>query len=122
MLQPISDMINQFKTVPDKIRSVVDIDGAAAGMYAQMGKISLSLDLIKANMVSSEAPITLNDYRADPSRYENLMAIEHQTNNITEEDCLSSGYTKVVWTFNEEYIKKLLDQFPAPQDRDIVGK
>ena len=28
MLQPISDMIKQFKTVPDKIRSIVDVDGA----------------------------------------------------------------------------------------------
>ena len=34
MLQPISDMIKQFKTVPDKIRSIVDVDGAKAGVYA----------------------------------------------------------------------------------------
>lgn len=46
-------------------------------------------------MISSEVPITLEDYRADPSQYENLMAIEYQKNDLTEEDCLSSGYTKI---------------------------
>lgn len=122
MLQPISDMIKQFKTVPDKIRSIVDIDGAKAGVYAQMGKVNASFDEIQSNMISSEVPITLEDYRADPSQYDKLMAIEYQKNDLTEEDCLNSGYTKVVWTFNEVYIKKLLDQFPAVQDRDIVGK
>ena len=73
-------------------------------------------------MISSEVPTTLEDYRADRSQYQNLMAIEYQKNDLTEEDCLSSGYTKIRWEFTEEYKKKLIEQFPAPQDRDIVGK
>ena len=64
----------------------------------------------------------MEDYRADPSQYENLMAIEYQKNDITEEDCLSSGYTKIKWDFSEEYKTQLMEQLPAPQDRDIVGK
>ena len=83
-------------------------------MYDQLGKVSTSMAKLSANMVSSEVPITLDDYRADPSQYENLMAIEYQKNDLTEDDCLSSGYTKVVWEFKEEYLKKLLDLFPLP--------
>lgn len=91
-------------------------------MYDQLGSFSMPIGEIKQNMVSSEVPITLEDYHADPSQYENLMAIEYQKNDLTEDDCLSSGYTKVVWDFTEEYKNKFVDLFPAPQDRDIVGK
>ena len=114
MLQPIYDVIQQFKTVPPKLRSIVDVDGAANGMYAQLGKMNAAIDQIQSNMVSSEVSIMLGDYRADPSQYDNLMALEYQKNDLTEEDCLSSGYTKIQWEFSEEYKKKLLEQFPAP--------
>ena len=107
MLQPVLDAVKQFKTIPPKLRSLVDVEGAKNGMYGQLGKVNASIDELKTNMVSSEVPITLDDYRADPTQYENLMAIEYQTNDLTEDDCLSSGYTKVVWEFNEEYKKKL---------------
>ena len=79
------------------------MDGAANGMYDQLGKSSVMMTEIQKNMVSSEVPITLEDYRADPSQYGNLMAIEYQKNDLTEEDCLSSGYTKIKWEFTEEY-------------------
>lgn len=79
------------------------MDGAANGMYDQLGKSSVAMIEIQKNMVSSEVPITLEDYRADPSQYGNLMAIEYQKNDLTEEDCLSSGYTKIKWEFTEEY-------------------
>ena len=72
-------------------------------MYDQLGKSSVAMIEIQKNMVSSEVPITLEDYRADPSQYGNLMAIEYQKNDLTEEDCLSSGYTKIKWEFTEEY-------------------
>lgn len=122
MLQPINDAIKQFKTIPPKLRKLVDVEGAKNGMYDQLGSFSMPIGEIKQNMVSSEVPITLEDYHADPSQYENLMAIEYQKNDLTEDDCLSSGYTKVVWDFTEEYKNKFVDLFPAPQDRDIVGK
>ena len=88
------------------MRKLVDADGAANGMYAQTGKVNASIDEMHSNMVSSEVPITLDDYRADPSQYENLMTIEYQKNDLTEEDCLSSGYTKIQWEFTEEHKKK----------------
>ena len=46
-------------------------------MYDQLGSFSMPIGEIKQNMVSSEVPITLEDYHADPSQYENLMAIEY---------------------------------------------
>lgn len=122
MLKPIYDIIQQFKEIPPKIRSIVDVDGAANGMYAQMGKMQASLKKLESNMVSSEVPITLDDYYAAPAQYENLMAIEYQKNELTEQDCIDSGYTKIKWEMSEEYMTKLMDQFPAPQDRDIVGQ
>ena len=73
-----------------------------------MGKVNVSIVDMKSTMISSEVAITLEDYRADPSQYENLMAIEYQKNDLTEEDCLSSGYTKIQWEFTEEYKKKLV--------------
>lgn len=122
MLQPIYDIIQQFKGIPPKIRNIVDVEGAKNGMYAQMGKMQASLKKLEENMVSSEVPITLEDYYAAPSQYQNLMAIEYQKNELTEQDCINSGYTKIKWEMSEEYMTKLMDQFPAPQDRDIVGQ
>lgn len=77
---------------------------------------------IEKKMISSEVPIELQDYLEDPSAYENLMALEYQKNSITEEDCLSSGYTKIKWEEIEIPVVQTVDQFPPPQDRDIVGK
>ena len=36
MLQPIYDVIQQFKKIPPKLRKLVDVDGAANGMYNQL--------------------------------------------------------------------------------------
>lgn len=77
MLQPINDAIKQFKTIPPKLRKLVDTEGAKNGMYDQFGSFNIPIGEIKQNMVSSEVPITLEDYHADPSQYENLMAIEY---------------------------------------------
>ena len=77
MLQPINDAIKQFKTIPPKLRKLVDTEGAKNGMYDQLGSFNMPIGEIKQNMVSSEVPITLEDYHADPSQYENLMAIEY---------------------------------------------
>jgi len=60
--------------------------------------------MLSAGATSSEVPITLDDYYADPQRYGNLMAIEFQKNGLTEDDCLSSGYTKVKWELSEEQV------------------
>ena len=67
MLQPIYDLITQFKDVPPKIRSIVDVDGAANGMYSQLGKMVGSMTPLSNVFVSSEVPITVDDYYADPS-------------------------------------------------------
>ena len=123
MLQPIYDIIQNFKPIPDKIRNIVDVDGAANGMYAQMGKMQASIrEFQQNNMISNEVPIELEDYLAAPLQYQNLLAIEYQKNEVTEEDCANSEYKKVQWELTEEYIQKLKDLFPAPQDRDVVGK
>ena len=123
LMQPIYDIIQNFKPIPDKIRSIVDVDGAANGMYAQMGKMQASIrEFQQNNMVSSEVPIELEDYQAAPLQYQNLFAIECQKNEVTEEDCANSEYKKVQWELSEEYIQKFKDLFPAPQDRDVVGK
>ena len=53
MLQPVYDAIREFKTVPDKLRKLVDTEGAKNGMYDQMGKVGVSVDKIKSNMVSA---------------------------------------------------------------------
>jgi hypothetical protein len=42
-----------------------------------MGKMQATLKKLEENMVSSEVPITLEDYYAAPFQYQNLMAIEY---------------------------------------------
>lgn len=122
-VQPIYGAFEEFKKVPPMLNSIVDVQGAAAGMYADMASpVEQMWANLSAHMISSEVPITLDDYQADPQRYENLMAIEFQKNEITEEDCLSSGYTKVVWEPDEELIKQYSKFFQPPKDRDVVGK
>lgn len=66
-------------------------------------------------------PIQLSDYNADPYMYPNLLNIDGLANDVTEEDCLSSGYTKVIQQFNYEKLKKLIELFKFPEDRDIVA-
>ena len=103
MLQPIYDIIQNFKPIPDKIRNIVDVDGAANGMYAQMGKMQASIrEFQQNNMISTEVPIELEDYLAAPLQYQNLLAIEYQKNEVTEEDCANSEYKKVQWELTEE--------------------
>lgn len=104
MLSPIYDIVRQFKDVPPKIESIVDVEGAANGMYKQLGKIQQNMKQINSFIISVDVPITLQDYRANPSEYQNLLAVEYQKNEITEDDCLSSGYTKTVLSVDQKFI------------------
>jgi len=103
LCKPIFDAIQEFKTVPPKIRSIVDIEGAANGMYDKLGKCQNSMQSLSNIIISTEVPITVNDYNADPYSYENLLAVQYQKNEVTEEDCISSGYTKVVQTLDPQW-------------------
>lgn len=68
MLQPIQDVIQQFKPIPGKLRKLVDVDGEKNGMYDNLDKMRMMANYFQEkNLVSSEVPITLSDYRADPS-------------------------------------------------------
>jgi len=91
-------------------------------MYNQLDSINAKMFGIQYVMVSSEVPIEMEDYLEDPLAYENLMALEAQKNYITEEDCLSSGYTKVKWEKQAIPVAEVQTEYPPPQDRDVVGK
>ena len=68
MLQPIQDVIQQFKPIPGKLRKFVDVDGEKNGMYDNLDKMRMMANYFQEkNLISSEVPITLSDYRADPS-------------------------------------------------------
>lgn len=68
MLQPIQDVIQQFKPIPGKLRKLVDVDGEKNGMYDNLDKMRMMANYFQENnLISSEVPITLSDYRADPS-------------------------------------------------------
>lgn len=68
MLQPIQDVIQQFKPIPGKLRKLVDVDGEKNGMYDNLDKMRMMVNYFQENnLISSEVPITLSDYRADPS-------------------------------------------------------
>lgn len=43
LCKPLFDAIQEFKTVPPKIESIVDIQGAANGVYDKLGKMSMSM-------------------------------------------------------------------------------
>lgn len=122
LCKPLFDAIQEFKTVPPKIESIVDIQGAANGVYDKLGKMSMSMQSLSNITTSAEVPITLADYEASPQKYMNLYSIEQNKNKVTQEDCLSSGYKKVEWKINPKWQQKLKDQFPKPVDRDVVGK
>ena len=47
MLQPIYDVIQQFKKIPPKLRKLVDVDGAANGMYNQLDAMQASMTKIE---------------------------------------------------------------------------
>ena len=84
MAQPIYDAFEEFKKVPPMLNSIVDVQGAAAGAYADLAAMPTKLiSKFQQNFTSAEVPITLMDYQADPSKYENLMAIEFQKNEVT---------------------------------------
>lgn len=65
-------------------------------MYASLDDLKDTYKSITTTSISTEVPITLDDYKAAPGDYPNLQAMHRRTNSITEADCLSSGYTKVV--------------------------
>lgn len=93
---PIYDALETLKQLPDKLRSLVDVDGAKVSMYSQLGKMSQTVKKAGVTIVSAEVPITLNDYTSSPTSYPKLEALQKLNNSITEGDCLSSGYTKTM--------------------------
>ena len=58
-----------MKTLPDKLKSLIDIDGAAAGAYSGLTSVMDTITKIETVPVSSEVPITLDDFSACPTNY-----------------------------------------------------
>ncbi len=59
---PVYSALEQFKKIPPMLRSLVDVQGAAAGMYSSFDDIAASISKITTTTTSSEVPITLKDY------------------------------------------------------------
>lgn len=104
------------------LRSVVDVQGAKNGMYAQLGNIQQKVNSLSTTVTSAEVPITLEDYEMAPNEYPSLLALQYKVNQITEEDCLKSGYTKVVLSTSTEVSSSVKDLFQNPEDKYDIAK
>lgn len=121
MQDAIDNAIKTFKQVPPKLRKAVDVQGAAMGMYSKIGDMSkLTENYLSTNFISSEVPITPDDYYANPYEYDSLLYVQYKNNIVTDDDCLSSGYMKVKWTPKPEFVEKLNEAFKQPEDDDVV--
>ena len=119
---PIYSALEQLKKIPPKLRSVVDIEGAKNSMYASLDDLKNTYKSITTTSISSEVPITLDDYKAAPGNYPRLETMQRQTNSITEADCLSSGYKKVIWTKQTQISSETQEVFQNPEEKDTVAK
>ena len=111
MMLPINTMLEEFKKVPPMIRSVVDVEGAANGMYSNLAGVLKSSSSLSTLCTSSEVPITLDDFTSSPTTYPRLQQLQQTGKDISEQDCLCSNYKKVEWKFNTETLVSAFNVF-----------
>lgn len=122
MLAPLTSFVPMLQPIPDKIRSTVDIQSASAGLYNNLNKLDSAMATVVSKAVeSAEVPITLADFKKNPDAYPILKLDDmYCPTDITEEDCLSSGYVKATYQVKTSYIEDLKKTFLPIKERDIV--
>jgi len=90
-------------------------------MYGSLGKAPSTQQQCVVKMVSAEVPITIQDFAASPHDYDRLLSTLYQNGEVTEDDVLSSGYTKVVQQIKCDWSPCTKIQIPKPEDRNVVA-
>lgn len=120
----IDNAFNEFRKIPPKIRSIVDVEGAKNNLYAKLNDLQKSgQSFIEKNMISSVVPIEKEDFYSNPSEYPNIQSLQYLYNTVTDEMCKTSGYTKVKWELKPEFIEKFKEMVNAkPENQYDVQK
>lgn len=121
LCMPIYSVISMLKTLPDRLNSLVDVEGAAAGAYSGLTSIADTLTTIETVPISSEVPITLDDFSACPTQYPYLQDMLAMGAQLTEADCIQSGYTKTIVENQWKFLAQMKDVFQASDEKSIVA-